>query len=512
VPAYRRFTHALGHPAETQWHVLRANLARNATTAYGRAHGFAAIRRYEDFARQVPVVDYDAVEPWIARIRRGEQAVLTQDPVTRLLPTSGSSGARKLIPFTTSLQRDFNAAIGPWMLNLARQHSAILGGPAYWSITPMGFPRETERSAVPIGFDDDAGYLGGLRASLVNAVMAVPSSVRHIAEIESFRRTVLTHLLCCGDLRLISVWHPSFLTLLLDTLERDWDALIAGLPAPRRRALRHRSPKEPETLWPSLRVISCWGDAHAAAPMEELRRRFPNTAIQAKGLLATEAFISLPFGVAHPLAIGSHFFEFVDASGNLQPLEELREGDDYEVIVTTSGGLYRYRLGDRVEVTGWVGRTPSIRFLGRSGNVSDRCGEKLSDIFVTRVLATLCRNARFAMLAPEPDGHRWHYTLFLETDDRAEDLAHTIDAALRTNPHYANCRLLGQLGPVSVVRILQGAYEIFTAAETARGCRLGDIKPVALSLRTDWRERFGKVGRVIPNAPLRTPAHSETAD
>ena len=60
------------------------------------------------------------------------------------------------------------------------------------------------------------------------------------------------------------------------------------------------------------------------------------------------------------------------------PLEKLRKGNEYEVVVTTSGGLWRYRLGDRVLVDGFVQKTPSLRFLGRPGNVSDLFGEKAS--------------------------------------------------------------------------------------------------------------------------------------
>ena len=36
------------------------------------------------------------------------------------------------------------------------------------------------------------------------------------------------------------------------------------------------------------------------------------------------------------------------------PVEALREGEEYEVVVTTAGGLWRYRLGDRVRVA-WLG-------------------------------------------------------------------------------------------------------------------------------------------------------------
>ena len=482
APAHARFVHALRDPAGAQRTWLRSHLSRHASCAYGRSLGLGEIRGYEDFARRVPIADYDDLAPWIASIRRGETDVLTREPVTRLLPTSGTSGARKLIPFTSSLQSEFNAAIGPWFFDLWRQHPSLALGPAYWSLTPSGAAHESAPSAVPIGFDTDSHHLGGARARIVAATMAVPSTVAAIRDLAEFRRTVLRHLLACADLRFISVWHPSFLSLLLDTLEREWSTLSSTLP-PARRAL------DPARLWPKLRVVSCWADAHAAAPAHNLTGRLPGVTIQPKGLLATEAFITLPFGAANPLAIRSHFFEFEDAHGAIHPTEAIHSGETYTVIVTTGGGLWRYRLGDRVTVADFVGHTPSLRFLGRGSGTSDLCGEKLTEAFVIKVLAELCPGAAFAMLAPEAHDGVWRYVLFSEGPHPC-DLDHHLDTALRANPHYVLCRDLGQLAPAAAVPLKSPGYARYVAAEMARGMRLGDIKPAVLSPRMDWRHVF----------------------
>lgn len=492
VPAHRRFLRALREPRRAQTDWLARHLARHHTCAYARIHGLTPGMSYDAFARACPITSYDNLAPWIERLRAGESAVLSTDPATRLVPTSGTSGARKLIPFTRTLQREFNAAIGPWLVDLCTAYPSMVFGPAYWSVTPMGEVTETEHSVVPVGFGDDSEYLGGVRAWLVEGAMAVPSQVRLITDLPAFRRTVLLHLLARRDLRFISVWHPSFLSLLLDTLRNDWSSLLTelagGRSAKRVRKLSVVDPTDITSIWPDLHVVSCWGDAHATGPTADLQRRMPGVRIQPKGLLATEAFVTVPFQNAHPVAIASHFFEFIDDAGNVHRVEDLRVGSRYEVIVTTGGGLWRYRLGDQVEVTGFVEQTPSLRFLGRGGNVSDRCGEKLAEAYVGSVLAALCPQASFAMLAPEREQEAWHYALFLEQETpapRPEEL----DDALRTNPHYALCRRLGQLGSPRIVPV-RNAYARFTAAERARGMRLGDIKPVVLSQRDDWSRHF----------------------
>ena len=223
APAFFCFSRALHRPRQKQLKILQRCLARNAGCEYGRAHGFAEIRTYQEFARRLPLVHYDEIEPAIERIRRGQRHVLTSEAVTHLIPTSGSSGARKLIPFTGSLQRQFNYAIGPWMVDLVRQHPGILFGPAYWSITPATQPTEAGASAVPIGFADDASYLGGLKTFLLRSALVELEPANDETSTEELRRHTLRCLLRERELRLISVWHPSFLALLLDALPYYWD-------------------------------------------------------------------------------------------------------------------------------------------------------------------------------------------------------------------------------------------------------------------------------------------------
>ena len=514
APAYLRFRRALPQQRVAQRGRLRRYLEANANTSFGKGHHFSEIQSYEGFTRRVPIRDYEELSPWIERIRQGDRNVLTRETVTQLVPTSGSTSARKLIPFTRGLQREFDAGIGPWLFDLFRQAPGVAGGPAYWAVTPALQNPEVEDSVVPIGFEADTAYLGGAKRRFVDAVMAVPAVVRHATSLNAFRHATLLSLLRCRELRLISVWHPSFLSLLLDALPACWEQLLDDVasgrcgctdafpdslrpelksrPMPKRSGeLRRFGPFQPETLWPKLAFVSCWGGGAASLALDELRRRFPNTRFQPKGLLATEAFVTLPFGAYQPLAIKSHFFEFLDNNGRVHLADDLQEGNEYEVILTTAGGLWRYKLGDRVAVNGWAGRTPSLSFLGRGNNVSDRFGEKLSETFVAEVLnALFCnRPPRFAMLAPDEDAAGCRYTLYVEGGPPLV-CVESLERALRRNPHYAWCRDLGQLLPPRLFVIAGGGFERFVERQSAGGARIGDIKPAVLSRTSGWSEIF----------------------
>jgi hypothetical protein len=528
---YHRFKRALFSPADSQSTILRRLLSHHACSSYGQRHGFARLRNYADFARHVPLLDYEQAEPWIRRTRQGEPAVLTRDPVLHLIPTSGSAGPCKLIPFTQGLQMDFNRALAPWIVDLFRQEPGLAFGPAYWSISPAIQLADAKDSVLPIGFDDDSQYLGGTRRRLVNCVMAAPSALRFVQDTAAFRHLTLLSLLQHRDLRLISVWHPSFLTLLLEALPRHWDELLRDMgqgssrfsqalpenvrqslhlrPMPKRvTELAKADPIRAETIWPRLKVVSCWADGHASLAARELADRFPGTLIQPKGLLATEAIVTLPFQGRHPVAVESHFFEFIDAAGEVRLVQDLGEGECYDVVVTTSGGLWRYRLYDRVEVTGFVGRTPSLRFLGRSGSVSDRFGEKLSEAFVGETLrstlATLQRVPCFAMLAPERGEGVWRYLLFADVFV-PDEVVSRVEEGLRCNPHYDLCRQLGQLDELASVQVDGDAYAAFVAREMEHGRRLGEIKPVALSARENWSKWFEAGPVENPKSEIRNP-------
>ena len=98
--SYAAFASALQDPDAAQEQALRSFLRKNADTAFGREHGLSEGCTPADFASRVPIRNYDDLRPWIERIQQGETRVLTAEPVRRLVPSSGSTAARKLIPYT----------------------------------------------------------------------------------------------------------------------------------------------------------------------------------------------------------------------------------------------------------------------------------------------------------------------------------------------------------------------------------------------------------------------------
>lgn len=444
---------------------------------------------------RMPLTTWQDLQPWIEQLR-----VQVDPAIERLVPTSGSGAARKLIPWSRPLAGEFRRGIAAWFARLALQHPDILDGPGYWSITPpltvdgdgcdtATRSSATRSSATPIGFADDTEYLGGRWAGLVRRTLAVDQ--RMIAGAlgdELLQRTCLG-LLGCPELRLISVWHPTFLLALLEHLEHHRGRLLEDLPRAQRARLRDQSFTQPAALWPNLRVISAWADGPAAAAARQVQERCPGIAFQAKGLLATEGLVSIPWSAQHPLAITAHVYEFLMPDGSVRWPEDLQIGDQAEVLLTTGGGLRRYRLGDLVAVDGLVGRTPSLRFLGRLGRVSDLVGEKLDELQVSRILADAGLNGALLQAESDQRGYRLLLPRGLrltgQQADRLAAITNDIEARLAHSQQYATARALGQLRPLHGVQLPCTASELLISWATHRGQRVGEAKPPALLLSGD---------------------------
>src|SRR5258708_2322638 len=572
----RKWKRATQNVSAIQHVVLKRIVSSNVDSEFGREHHFADVDSIEAYQHAVPLRSYEAFSPYIDRVAEGYPAVLTVERVRQFALTSGSIQASKLIPYTQALVNEFQEGLDAWVSYLFQRYPRLLLGKTYWSVTPVGDRKSQTPGGIPVGFDDEQAYFSPFTRWVLNSIMAVPSQFAQLSDMETFRYATLRLLLQEKWLLWISVWNPSFLSLLLDPLA-GWfsqlvedirrgtlslapkieaslrDAILAcckGKPgrAAELEALyaawRGKAFTEQDTsgrtlyeaIWPHLQLISCWASGNAVHALPQPQAYFPHAAIQPKGLLATEAFISFPFSPLHPssdasrlphlgqvedasaLSLLSHFFEFEDIEETSQadrtdqvavPIKlahELEVGRKYSVIVTTGGGLYRYRLNDLIEVVDFYYQCPLIRFIGRQSKVVYLCGEKLNEEFVrtpvTNILIRRQLTPTVWMMAPawaNEIGTRPYYTLFIQFDagskiDEAQlqSVVLEIDEAMQGSYHYEYSRRLGQLDRcrLFVVAPQSDAFHIYLAVCTDLGQRLGDIKPVALHAYQKWSKHF----------------------
>jgi hypothetical protein len=500
---YVRFRRALGRPERAQAKLLQEFLQRDATSAFGKHHRFGAINSVRDYQDSVPIASYEDLESWVERIKVGERNVLSSERVIAFERTSGSTHAAKFIPHTETLLRGFRRAVGAWMWDLYANAPALARGSSYWCITPLSRESATTSGGIPIGLKSDLEYFGPWSRSFLTRTLAVPASVGAKRNLDDCLYATCLSLLNSPDLAFISVWNPSFLTLLLDFMEQHAQPLLRDLamiyPKRARVLAEERNANgrfDVEQLWPNLQVISCWTDAAAKLALGPLREKLPTVPVQGKGLLATEGVVSIPlFGYdGHCLAVTSHFLEF-ESSNDKRPqlAHELIPGEEYSVILTTGGGLWRYRLGDRIRVIGHADGTPLIEFIGREGGISDLRGEKLNPLFIANVLKdwreAVQWDGAFAMLAPVDEVNP-SYGLFVDGAFRHNRATQILEQLIDANPHYAYCRQLGQLAHVRIFSIRHDASTSYLRRCESLGQRAGSIKPTCLHQAFGWEDVF----------------------
>lgn len=482
-PRVRGFHQALDRPQMAQRRIQTTLCDRLVASEYGRSHN---IQSLADWSR-LPVVDYDEIRDWIQQqIDQPKAPILTPEPVLFWEKTSGSRGAAKRIPYTRSLRQSFSQLFCVWAHDLIRRGPSFSTGKLYFCVSPK--LAETQRPVPIDALQDDSDYLDPWLQRLLSPFWVSLPQLRQLRTAAQFKEALCLRLLSEEQLEIVSIWSPSFWTVQLDYIRAHRDRLRTQL-GDRLSANRAQALMQPEidwtAVWPQLKLISCWDSAAAADPADGLRSQFPGVMVQGKGLLATEAPMTVPLieaGGDLPL-LTEVFFEFEEEGGDLRLLHELETGKDYGIILSQKGGLYRYRMGDRVRVTHRYRETPCLQFVGRSHSVSDLVGEKLHEAFVGQVLASLhLTRAHFKSLVPvwtpQP-----HYVLLLDQADESEGaIARRLDAALCEAHHYHHARLLGQLAPAQVC-VESTIAERLAQHRIRQGQTWGDLKYATLETR-----------------------------
>ncbi|KFG97167.1 hypothetical protein GQ56_0111440 [Burkholderia paludis] len=499
-PDVERWLAGLAAPGDAQARRLTALLAANRDTAFGRRFGFDRIDGPAQFRERVPVQPAADFLPWLDRVSHEQAPVLTAERPVFLERTSGSTARSKLIPYTPAFLRELQAAMIVWLADMYRACPALGEGRAYWSMSPPLHAPGVAPNGIPVGSASDLDYLGDSSAAALASTLLVPPLT---GDVSTWRRETLRALVADEALAFISVWSPTFLTSVLRPLferddadsARDLAWVDAALPSERRAALRRAADAgDCRALWPRLAAVSCWLDGPSRHYADALRVRFPHVQWLPKGLFATEGVASIPFGAGEgcPLAIGSHYLEFVRDDGSVCDAEGLRPGDDAQVLLTTGGGLYRYALGDRVRVVGMSARTPRIAFAGRAAASVDLVGEKLDEQIAADALHRgrgPCDEVGACLVPSAARDGMPHYVLCVAGDlgDAAADaMRAAVEAELERAFHYAHARRLGQLGPLRVRRVGGSPArlgDLLQQAAERAGIRAGDVKPCALVTR-----------------------------
>jgi len=534
----RRFEDAVRAPRAAQEQKLRAIVAANRDTVYGREHGFGGIRTVADFRRQVPINDYERLEPYVQRSMRGERHVLTREAPLMFAVTSGTTGKSKFIPVTPSYLAEYNHAVHVHTWRLLADYPEA-GGGTFLIPSSCDVEGHTE-AGIPYGAI--SGFLTRQQPSFVRTFYALPYEVARIKSVEA--KYYLTLLLALQhDIRLAVSVNPSSLVLLAEKMQAHAERLLADLGAGRvsaevalpqpaaeaaRRLLRPQPERArqlaaaaerhgaltPKHAWPDLKVISCWKGGTMPLYLQRLRRFWGEAPVRDLGYMASEGRGSIPLvdaGAAGVLALTTHFFEFVpvDEIDAEQPTcltaDELVSNREYYVLFTTSSGLYRYHINDIVRVVDYYREAPVIQFVRKGQGISSVTGEKLTESQVTASLLDVvaARKIDLKHFAMAP---RWaatpYYALMVEPGgptSAAEhrDFLRSMDQALcEANVEYQAKRESERLGRPVLQVVAPGTFDRYRQERVSQGAPEAQVKIPHLSPKFEFGKQFEVVEEI----------------
>jgi len=507
------FEHATHHPREMQDALLRGILAHQAGTDFGRRHHFGDMRTLADFRRNVPVLTYEYLEPYITRVGKGEfNALLNESKVHMFAMTSGTTASRKFIPVTPRYLADYRRGWNIWGLKTFRDHREIIFRPIVQ--LSSDWQEFTTEAGIPCG--SVTGLTATMQWRLIRWLYCVPGCVGKVKD-PAAKYYLVLRLSMPRRVGMIVAANPSTLVNLARAGDLEKESLIRDIhdgtlsdrfdiPGEVRAALARRLGKRhperarqlediarrtgtlyPRDYWATDCVIGNWTGGSVGYYLRHFPKYYGATPIRDVGLIASEGRMTIPMDDATPsgvLDITTHFFEFIPESEGDSPhptvlgAHELQEGKTYFILPTTAYGLYRYHIHDVVRVTGFHNQTPLIEFLSKGSHFANITGEKLSEYHVAGAMADSLADLNMALstysLAPCWDDELPYYGLFLERGDLADReqgqrLAQALEDRLaRVNVEYAAKRDSRRLGPVRLMLLPPGAWQHWDRQRLAR--------------------------------------------
>ena len=258
---------------------------------------------------------------------------------------------------------------------------------------------------------------------------------------------------------------------LADELEEALRGPDAERAAQLREAAADAGPGLARRVWPRLKFILSNGTGSFAPHAQRLRegagRGVP---VLSTVLAASEGLIGVGLeptddgDSVYCLVPRAMFFEFLPLDGEEDTLlaDELAPGQLYELVVTTLGGLCRYRLGDVVEFVKYhEGHAPVVRFRYRAGQVLNVRGEKVSEEVLQRAVDASLGNVDFAAFECHDDAAAPGYDV-VAAMDWDPDASERLDDALRkASPVFDNWRTKGGIAPTRVIPASPEAFDAY---------------------------------------------------
>ncbi len=432
--------HFKNNPVKVQRDTLQELLAKAATTEYGRKYRFNTILTAEQYRERLPVIHYEEISNDIHRMMEGENNILWPEEVKWFAKSSGTTNAKsKFIPVSPTILEESHFRGGKDVIaifNKLNPEAQVFSG----KTLALGGSSEVSRSNNNCQFGDLSAILISNTPFWANMMKTPDSSIMLMSnweeKIEKICETTVKE-----DVRCLAGVPSWFLTVINKILEKTGKENL-------------------HEVWPNLELF-IHGGISFTPYREQYKRLLPHPKMKyMETYNASEGFFGLQDDPTDPsmllmLDYGT-YYEFMPVSemGKQHPktllLEEVEPGINYAMIITTSGGLWRYMIGDTISFTST--KPYKFRITGRTKLFINAFGEELIIDNATKALKRACEQtaANVFEFTAAPvfmdEGRKGAHEWLIEFDtppDNPENFADILDRELqKLNSDYEAKRLL----------------------------------------------------------------------
>lgn len=439
-------------PIATQERIFQNLIQQAKNTAFGEDHHFQEIKTFADFAKNVPIRDYEALKTYVNRVVEGEENVLWKGKPIYFAKTSGTTSGVKYIPLTKESM--------PFHIEAARD--AILcyihetGNTKFVDgkmIFLQGSPILEEKNGIKLG------RLSGISAHYVPNYLQknrMPSWKTNCIEDWETKVDAIVNETINEDMTVIS-GIPSWVQMYFEKLKekskqpvgqlfKNFNLFIYGGVnyEPYRQKFEHLIGRKVDSieLFPASEGFFAYQDLQTE-----------------KGLL-----LLLNSGIFYEFVEADHFFA---EKPTRLTLKDVKVGVNYVMIISTNAGLWAYNLGDTIQFTS----TKPYRIIvsGRIKHFISAFGEHViaKEVEEAIRLATEGTDIRINefTVAPQvnpPTGELPYHEWFIEFENQPDNikaLALATDKHLQKQNSYYFDLIQGKvLQPLKITIVPQGGF------------------------------------------------------
>ncbi|WP_066222868.1 GH3 auxin-responsive promoter family protein [Formosa haliotis] len=440
------------NPVETQEKVFKNLISEAQNTAFGKDHKFKEITTYEDFVKQVPVRDYEALKPYVLKVVAGEKDILWKGLPTYFAKTSGTTSGAKYIPISKeSMPAHIEAARNAILLYINETgNSSFVDGKM---IFLQGSPILEKKNGVNLG------RLSGIVAHYVPKYLQ-------------------KNRLPSWETNCIEDWETKVDAIVDETLPEDM-TIISGIPSWVQmyfEKIQKKTGKPVGEVFKNFNLFIFGGvnyEPYRAKFEKLIGRKVDSIELYpaSEGFFAYQdkqhekgMLLLLNSGIFYEFIKADEFFE---DSPKRVTIKDVEIGVNYVMIISTNAGLWAYNIGDTVAFTSL--KPYRVIVTGRIKHFISAFGEHVIGKEVEQAMEEATANTDIRIseftVAPQitPESGLPYHEWFVEFENEPEniqDLIQRLDESLQKQNSYYYDLIVGKvLQPLKITTVKKDGFQ-----------------------------------------------------